>query len=202
MLRNRQSCVAMLGLAGSLAVMACASPPSVATSAQAANPSGTVVEARAERLAEALAEAETAHAAGESDKLTRLVRSLRASGVRLAGDDGEDMLALWARAAGVDETPFRGRLLGPAYKRGELAPGERWSSAQTFVSGKPSTLAVSHNGAGPIRVSVSDQSSRLVCRPDTARRVACRFTPLYTQRYDIELVNEGSERAVYYLVFD
>lgn len=201
MMKAKQAIAPLLGLASVLAVVGCTSHQTGTQAAHAGNPDVTSMP-RAERLAVALADAENAHDAGENAKLARLLRSLRASGIRKADESDGDVIETWAMSAGMDTTPFRGRLLGPAYKRGELAPGESWRSAQTFVSGKPSTLAVSHNGAGPVRVSVSDQTSRFICRPDVARKVACRFTPLYTQRYDIELINEGSERAVYYLVFD
>jgi len=92
--------------------------------------------------------------------------------------------------------------LGPAYVRGELAPGAVWRSAQTFKSGEASTLAVSHKGSGPVRMNVRDSKAREICKPRLMQEPPCRFTPMFTQRYDIELRNEGTERAVYFLVFD
>lgn len=157
---------------------------------------------RAARIAQALAEAESAHDSGEHERLSQLVSVLQANGTTPQREGEADMVAQWSQTAGLEVVPYRGRLLGPAYVRGELAPGESWRSAQTFKSGVPSTLAVSHKGAGPVRMKVSDQRERLVCAPGAAREPACRFTPLYTQRYEIELVNEGTGRAVYYLVFD
>lgn len=157
---------------------------------------------RATRLAEALAGAETAHGEGRTDRLMQLVSTLKASGLSPHDQQTDDIVDKWSQAVGMDPTPFRGRLLGPAYVRGELAPGETWKSAQTFKSGEPSTLAVSHRGAGPVRITVSDQRARTVCRPGSKPSPECRFTPMYTQRYDIELFNEGTGRAVYFLVFD
>lgn len=157
---------------------------------------------RAARLAQNLADAEMAHDRGEGARLGELVSALYASGLSPRGEQQADVLAKWAVASGGKATAFRGRLLGPAYVRGELAPGQRWKSAQTFKSGEPSTLAVSHKGSGPVSISVSDQRSRSVCNVGRQATPACRFTPLYTQRYSIELVNEGPERAVYFLVFD
>ena len=195
--QHNQSKAVLAGLA--LALAACApGMTSLAPQAQASDE----VPARASQLAQALADAESAHDSGDTQKLALLVSSLRANGVAPREDAGPDMVAMWSQKVGSDATPFRGRLLGPGYVRGELEPGESWRSAQTFKSGIPSTLAVSHKGAGPVRMKVSDQTQRLVCRPGSAREPACRFTPLYTQRYQIELVNEGTGRAVYYLVFD
>jgi|GEM_PF-1444184 len=157
---------------------------------------------RAARLAQNLADAEIAHEAGESAKLAQLVNALKMSGLTPHDQNSADHVSQWSLASGGEAVPFRGRLLGPAYVRGELAPGEVWKSAQTFKSGEPSTLAVSHKGSGPVSLSVSDQSARRVCAEPGQKAPACRFTPLYTQRYSIELTNKGPGRAVYFLVFD
>lgn len=157
---------------------------------------------RASRIARDLADAEEAYEGRENARLGQLVSALYASGLAPKHEDQGDMLGMWAMASGGEAKPYRGRLLGPAYVRGELAPGERWQSAQTFKSGEPSTLAVSHKGLGPISLSVSDARERSVCKKAGKGAPACRFTPLYTQRYSIELVNEGQGRAVYFLVFD
>ncbi len=182
-----------------LVVTACAP---VVPVAQASDEAAT----RADRVAEALAQAEAAHDSGAHDQLSELIAALQASGAAPQGEGEADLVAQWSKSAGIESLPYRGRLLGPAYVRGELAPGESWRSAQTFKSGVPSTLAVSHRGAGPVRMRVSDQSEHLVCAANEAAngaaKPACRFTPLYTQRYDIELSNEGPGRAVYFLVFD
>lgn len=183
------------GMAGLALIAAACAPQPMAQASDAPAPRAAVV-------AGALAEAEAAFESGETERLEQLVSSLQASGTSPREEAQTDMVAQWSRTAGIALVPYRGRLLGPAYVRGELAPGESWRSAQTFKSGVPSTLAVSHKGAGPVRMTVSDQSERLVCAPERAREPACRFTPLYTQRYEIELVNQGPGRAVYYLVFD
>ncbi|MFU7528526.1 hypothetical protein [Qipengyuania sp. ASV99] len=202
------ACIAVLSACSSAARSNDGGQLRVATAIPAAGqtPSGGAAELRANRIARLLALAEAAHSSSEREGLIKLVNSLQASGLvpheSVQVDPASDMLAKWSRAAGIEGTPFRGRLLGPAYVRGELAPGEVWRSAQTFKSGQPSTLAVSHQGSGPVRIKVSDQSSRLVCNPQISREPACRFTPMYTQRFEIELVNEGTGRAVYFLVFD
>lgn len=157
---------------------------------------------RADKVAEKLAQAERAYDSGDTQRLTSLLATLNAIGVKSFDDAQADTLAMWQSASGVEPPPFRGRLLGPAYVRGELAPGEVWRSAQTFKSGEASTLSVSHKGSGPVRMTVSDRKARAVCTPRRMKEPACRFTPLFTQRYDIELTNEGTEDAVYFLVFD
>lgn len=157
---------------------------------------------RAQRTAMALAQAEAAYEAGEKDRLADLVAALSASGVKPMDKSEPNRIAMWQSAAGSTTPPFRGRLLGPAYVRGQLAPGETWRSAQTFKSGEASTLSVSHKGRGPIRMNVRDAKERAVCKPGGMKAPPCQFTPMFTQRYNIELTNEGAEDAVYFLVFD
>ncbi|MEL7318454.1 MAG: hypothetical protein AAFN04_07415 [Pseudomonadota bacterium] len=157
---------------------------------------------RATTIATRLAKGEQAYEVGDQDTLADIVTALSASRIRPLDASQTDTLAMWQGASGAQLPPFRGRLLGPAYVRGELAPGEVWRSAQTFKSGEASTLSVSHKGLGPVRMTVSDAKARKVCAERRMKSPACRFTPMFTQRYEIELTNEGDENAVYFLVFD
>lgn len=149
-----------------------------------------------------LARGEAAYQVGDKDALANIVTALAASRIKPLDANQTDTLAMWQTASGVQPPPYRGRLLGPAYVRGELAPGQVWRSAQTFKSGEASTLSVSHKGLGPVRMKVSDAKAREVCTQRPTTSPACRFTPMFTQRYEIELTNEGDENAVYFLVFD
>lgn len=176
--------------------------PISASTQSVSDHSNTHTPTRAQRIAQTLADAEMASDQDQKARLGELVNVLIASGVSPHDEQSTDLVNQWRQTASGNAPAYRGRLLGPAYVRGTLAPGETWSSAQTFKSGEPSTLAVSHKGSGPISLSVSDQSARTVCTADERASPACRFTPLYTQRYSITLVNEGPENAVYYLIFD
>jgi len=181
-------------------VSACVSTGAIAPATSAAEASEPAT--RAATIAKRLAQGEAAYEAGDQDTLGDIVAALAASRLKPLDASQTDTLAMWQTASGVQPTPFRGRLLGPAYVRGELAPGEVWRSAQTFKSGEASTLSVSHKGLGPVRMTVSDAKARKVCAERRMKSPACRFTPMFTQRYEIELTNEGDENAVYFLVFD
>ena len=157
---------------------------------------------RAEAIATRLAEGEQAYEVSDYDALANIVSALAAKRIRPLNASQTDTLAMWQAASGLQPPPFRGRLLGPAYVRGMLAPGEVWRSAQTFKSGEASTLSVSHKGLGPVRMKVRDAKAREVCSRRPTKSPACQFTPMFTQRYEIELTNEGDENAVYFLVFD
>jgi hypothetical protein len=203
----------MRGRLAGLAIVAAAIPaacspageaPHSASAALASShtPAPSGIAPRAVRIAAALAQAEAAYETGATQRLGEILAGLQATGVQGREAANAEVVAAWSRAAGGDMQPFRGRLLGPAFVRGELAPGEAWKSAQTFKSGIASTLSVAHRGAGPVRMTVSDGRARKVCAIAPRGEPACRFTPRFTQRYDIELINEGSGRAVYFLVFD
>ncbi|MEM7702656.1 MAG: hypothetical protein AAF251_12015 [Pseudomonadota bacterium] len=179
---------------------ACASSGAKAPSTSAAIASDAAT--RAEAIAIRLARGEQAYEAGDKGTLTDVVTALTASRIKPLDESQTDTLAMWQAASGAKLPPFRGRLLGPAYVRGELAPGEVWRSAQTFKSGEASTLSVAHKGLGPVRMKVSDAKAREVCTQRPLKSLACRFTPMFTQRYEIELTNEGDGNAVYFLVFD
>ncbi|UAB78390.1 hypothetical protein INR77_01175 [Erythrobacter sp. SCSIO 43205] len=198
---EKKTSVLAIGAGALLAGLGCA-PLTPSLEAASQSQTAQTTEWRAARLAQALADAEAAHENGEQTRLAQLVSALTISGLAPRDEGSTDYVSQWSLATGGEAIPFRGRLLGPAYVRGELAPGEVWKSAQTFKSGEPSTLAVSHKGSGPVSLSVSDQSARSVCNAPGQKAPACRFTPLYTQRYSIELTNTGPGRAVYFLVFD
>jgi len=190
-------------------VASAAAPPEQENAPVSAPVSAPPTMPLAAMVAQRLAQAEAAFEDGDSEKLARVLASLDASGAKphqAAPAQMRDVLAKWQQASRQhgesSAPPFRGRLLGPAFVRGELGPGEVWRSSQTFKSGETSTLSVSHRGDGPVRMAVSDGRARPICSPDTGAAAACRFTPRYTQRYNIELRNEGGARAVYFLVFD
>jgi len=101
------------------------------------------------------------------------------------------------------EQPFRGRVLGPGYQQGWLDAGAETKLEQQFLAGQRATVAVAGavvgKGAVPLVLTVVEPGEAPICR-DAAR--ACRWMPLYTQRYAITLRNTGAARVRYYLVLD
>lgn len=99
----------------------------------------------------------------------------------------------------VAATPFRGRVLGPAWQRGWLPAGGEARLEQQFMGGQRATIAVAGAPAAPLTLTVAEPGVEPVCR-DAPR--ACRWLPLYTQRYAITLRNPGAARVRFYLVLD
>ena len=100
------------------------------------------------------------------------------------------------RSKGV---PYRGRVLGPGYQRGWLDAGAETKLEQQFMAGQRATIAVAGAPTAPLTLTVVEPGERPVCQ-DAAR--ACRWLPLYTQRYAITVRNAGAARVRYYLVLD
>ncbi|WP_158094315.1 hypothetical protein [Erythrobacter donghaensis] len=190
--------LSMLALAVGLCGCAGASPPPP-TDAAAPPPAAT---SQALRVAADLAAAAQAEVDADAPALTAAVTRLRNRGVQPQGPEAEASLAQWSAAAGVDPAPLRGRALGPGFQRGTLAPGEERGIEQLFFAGKPAEIALSGDTGSRLRLTLLDAKNRVVCEHDPGLGRSCRFTPLFSQRYAIEIANGGQKRATYFLVID
>ena len=154
------------------------------------------------QLALDLAEADDAFSAGDRQRLRTVLERLRTSGARALDEDAPDRLAQWSQAVGGDFVPFRGRALGPGYKRGTLSAGASTAIDQVFLAGRSAEISVGTRQSAPFRLRLYNAEGQMKCELDPARARACRFTPLFTQRYRIELRNGGRTQAVYFLAVD
>lgn len=181
-------------LAGLLALLlaACAAsePPRTAAAEEPA--------AMAETVAALLAGAEADVGAGRTSALARRLARLEALGARPADEAGEDPVAGWRTAIGSETVPFRGRALGPAYRRGTLAADSELELTQTFLSGRKAVIAVSSPAGIAPALRVVSASGTTVC--ESAAR--CRWTPVFTERYAITLRNTSRQARAYYLVVE
>ncbi|ROT93717.1 hypothetical protein EB810_11285 [Altererythrobacter sp. FM1] len=149
-----------------------------------------------------LAAAQDAYDAGDSAALTILLDRLRNRGVRPLDPDGEQTVDRWSQAATESGPPLRGRALGPGFLRGRLKPEELRATSQIFLAGKPTEISVAGGKGQPLRLRLLDAKANVVCERDPAYGRSCRFTPIFTQRYSIEIANRGANETSYYLVFD
>lgn len=172
------------------AACAAAQPPVTASEA--------APESRADAVASLLAGAESDAEAGKTSALARRLARLSSIGARPADGVTDDPVPGWRATTGGDAVPFRGRALGPAYRRGTLAADGELELTQTFLSGKKAVIAVSSPGGTAPALRVVSASGATVC--DSATR--CRWTPIFTERYTIVLRNTGSRARVYYLVVE
>ena len=168
-------------------------------SAPAPGVAGAEQGTKADMVAALLAGAEADIDAGKTTAVARRLARLEALGAHAAADSESDPVAVWRAAVGNGEAvPFRGRALGPAYRRGTLAAEGELELTQTFLSGKKAVIAVSSPAGSAPALRVVSASGTTVC--ESAAR--CHWTPVFTERYTIVLRNTARKARAYYLVVE
>lgn len=158
----------------------------------------------ADQVAAALARADVAARKGDRSGLSRALIELDVAGAHPLEATAPDPVVAWRSRAMPAKVVLRGRALGPAYRSGRLAGNTRDSLAQLFLSGRDASVALSAPEGGRLAMTVRDKDERPVCRGETGSfaRNGCRWVPLYTQRYTIEVTNLGARDTTYFLVID
>lgn len=150
-------------------------------------------------VAQLLADADQAQ--DDPRRLGALIAAIEGLGARPA--DASDPLPAWKTHAEMPQTPpYRGRVLGPAYKAGLLTPGATVRLPQLFDGGRAARVAVATPGQAGLDFTVLDGEAKPVCPPAKARNRQCTWTPLYSGRFEIVLSNSSASAAGYYLVID
>ncbi|HMO77025.1 MAG TPA: hypothetical protein PKD99_02805 [Sphingopyxis sp.] len=173
--------------------------------AHGAEPSATAATepaSRAVRLADDLVAADAAFDAGDKPALVSALNRIGRRNARPLDAEAPDPVAGWRAAVPGEVPPLRGRALGPGYVRGTLDPGAATSTDQLFLSGQAATVAADARPEKDLRLRIYDAEGKLVCDRSPVHGRDCRFTPVFTQRYRIELHNGGTKSARYYLVLD
>lgn len=195
-------------LAACLANAACAGQPPISSAAGMPDAGANAdTDPAHARIAWVLREGVDAQARGRdgADALLSAANRLLALGARPA-DDGTDLGSQWrqqALAAGARPTapPLRGRALGAAYSRGNLAAGARSATRQVFLAGQAASVTVVPLSGQAIKVAIAPERKAGVCsRRATRPQASCRWTPDFTERYVIELANDGGQPADYFLI--
>ena len=169
-----------------------AEPPAIAITYDPMEPAGAI--------AQLLAQADTAQ--DDPRRLGQYLAALDSLGARPA-DGTVDPLGTWRAKAQMPQTPpYRGRVLGPAYKAGMLDPGSTVRLPQLFDGGRAARVAVAMPGQEGLDFTVLDGEAKPVCPPAKARNRQCTWTPLYSGRFEIVLRNPTDATAGYYLVID
>lgn len=161
-----------------------------------------------ERVARALAEGERAADDGRQGaaELLEVSRFLLAAGARTAEPAGPDLAQAWwnaavERGAPVTLPPYRGRPLGPAYRRARIAPGATASLEQLFLAGQRAEIALMPTRPSALVLEVSETNGRTICRRRAEDPPAqCAWLPVFTTRHAITIKNEGRAAADYFLV--
>lgn len=192
--------LAIVTLAGAIALASCATNAQLSGRAAPVREALAIPADPAEGVAKLLAEADSAQ--GDPQRLGLIVAALDSLGARAMPGE-PDPVAQWrAKAVMPDTPPYRGRVLGPAYKAGMINPGATVRLPQLFDGGRSARVAVATPGQAALDFTVLDGEAKPVCPPAKARTRECMWTPLFSGRFEIVLMNPSSNAAGYYLVID
>lgn len=189
-----------LSLACALAIGGCAADGTRATREVPVRVVLSGTAEPAEAVASLLADAEAAQ--GEPERLGAILAALDAFGARPMAGEADPVVAWRSRAELPKTPPYRGRVLGPAYKAGMLNPGATVRLPQLFDGGRSARVAVATPGQAGLDFTVLDGEAKPVCPPAKARTRECMWTPLFSGRFEIVLTNPSNNAAGYYLVID
>lgn len=187
-----------------LVLASCQSTAPAQRSSLAGLPTGPdPASATVQQVADALLGADAAFARQDMQDLNRRLAILLPRAPRALEAREDDMLARWQAAAGTPvSAPMRGRAIGPGFVDGMLEPTAARTFTQVLLSGQPTQIAVSAAPARFVNLQVFDGDDRLLCERTVVSGGGCRVTPLFTQRFRIEVSNRGKARARYFLVID
>ncbi|MFM5908493.1 MAG: hypothetical protein ACKOPO_13065 [Novosphingobium sp.] len=185
----------LTALATVLLASACASVPEAGSAQPLAD------APLASRLADTLADAADAESKGDTKALARAVQAIDAAGSHPLEASPSDPVPAWRDASRAQAgIPYRGRPLGPGYRSGKLGVGGRESFSQLFLSGTGATIALSAPTGDRLALRVLDPQDKPICTDESGRGGLCKWVPLFTQRYTIEVMNRGAGDARYFLV--
>jgi len=160
----------------------------------------------ADPVLRALAAGDIAQDIGDNAALLDSAQLLKAMGARPA-EGQDDLAASWTQQAqdhGLKKSAlaFRGRALGPAYRRGSLGARGSVTLRQLFFAGQRAQISVAPaRGAAKLSIRVQGADGNTLCaKPIGGSQADCAWLPLFTDRYDIVIENGGSAPATFYLV--
>ena len=202
MMRTMHPRSIICGLVLGCVLGACTTPGPMPVPAGSARASNEGAASRASLVAADLLAADVAYAARDQAMLAATLQRLALRGVHPLDASAPDPLSQWREAVPGDLPPMRGRALGPGYANGMLEPGAAISMDQLFLSGQVATIAVRSTPLVEMHMRIHDATGSVVCDSRPAHARDCRFTPVFTQRYRIELNNDGPSSTRYYVVLD
>lgn len=150
----------------------------------------------------AIADRAARDGARDAPRLAAALAALDGYGARPAETDGDPVPAWRASLPASAVPPMRGRVLGPAYRKGVLEPGATVRLDQLFDGGRQARVAVATPDEGALGIAVLDGSGKPICPSHLGQRGQCKWVPPYSGRHQIVLSNPGSARSTYYLAID
>lgn len=161
-----------------------------------------------DQLANALRRGFEADERGDGKALMQAAIALRQIGAR-PGEGEPDLAILWAERARSLGTKairlplWRGRVLGPAYRYGELAANGRFTTRQSFIAGQKANVVVEPRGGVKLELSVNDDTGAPVCQVSASTKtLGCQWVPTFTGTNVIDIVNIETRPVRFYLILN
>ena len=154
----------------------------------------------AEQVAAALGEGS---APGPAKNRMAAARTLAALGARPAVAGEPDLAASWlAQEQGADKEPvYRGRMLGPAYRKGLIGAGADVLIEQVFMAGQVAEVVLSPSDGARLNLTIAGPSGQEVCKSLVLRPPGkCSWRPPFAGRYQVRINNSGAQCASFFLV--
>lgn len=204
--RNRS----IIALLGSASLLSCCVSASGSAASQAHARSDTTKspfdEEPVTRAAQAISIGQEGEKNSDADALRKAAQTLESLGAKPDEDQQEDLSRRWGERArlidpSVTQPVYRGRALGPSYKKGMVSAVSTVSTVQIFLAGKKASVALVPGSSKPISITISDGQGNPICNRSTSSKPAnCQWLPLFTERYRIDIQTSASLPVPYYLV--
>ncbi len=140
--------------------------------------------------------------------LMRAALALNRAGAHPAEGD-TDISEIWiAKAKSLSEKmpliyQYRGRTLGPAYRRGIIAAHGKFTTQQSVNAGQSATVNVVALKGATLGLDVTDDDHQQVCHlTHTVRERDCHWMPTYTGISTFILTNYSDFQDSYFIVIN
>ena len=142
----------------------------------------------------------------DAKALRAAAQTLAGIGARPDAEEQDDLSRRWGEQAKLIDPSttlpvYRGRALGPSYKKGMVSAVSKVSTDQIFLAGKKASVALVPVSSRPMSIKIFDDQGKNICSQSTSSKPAsCQWLPLFTERYRINIHTSESQPVIYYLV--
>lgn len=171
-------------------------------------PQSGMAQASSKEIAEIIRLGHKAEREQNPKKLMMAAKRLKQSGAQ-PYENEPDLALIWAEKAQklgaqpLAEHEFRGRVLGPAYRKGVIEAGGEFSTRQSFLSGQIADISVQALAGGRLSLGVYDEEGTPMCRvSQSPKALGCRFVPVVTSIMSIHIDNPQTRLVQFYLVMN
>lgn len=161
------------------------------------------------RIIDFITQGDQALQAGDGAALRKAAQGLQILGASPL-NGREDLAKNWlvtAQTISADEgfktAPYRGRIKGPAYRKQSLAAGEQDVIEDVYYAAEAAQMTLKSLDGPKLywEIIEAQSDSKPVCAGQTLDKPqSCRFTPLWTAKYNIRISNISGQDTTYLFI--